>query len=235
MVPAPPTQPTPERGVPEAVAPTPTLPEPEQTTPPAAPDVGFEPEALAAAVRPPPEAVAPPEPQATTLEPPSDVEPAATAPAVGATPPWYRRRVIWVVGALAVLALIVVVGLRSCGAQGATPQPGQFSGSGDGDFTIDFTVTAAGDVSDLEFNASSDALQMSGTIDDTIDVDDGTFEITLSDGLGLQTLTIEGRFTDGGTAAEGSYDLGLASGVEQQSGPEADASGSWHAELAGGD
>lgn len=173
-------------------------------------------------------------PSGFRLSPPE--EPSDLPASAGVATPWYRRRATGLIGGLALIGLLVFVTVRACGGpQGATPEPGVFRGSGDDGFAIEFTVTPAGDVTDLEFDARSDTITMEGAhVDESLPVDDGTFDVTLRDGLGLQVITIEGRFTDGGTAAAGSFHIELAPGVEVQSGGDPNASGSWRAELAGG-
>lgn len=188
---------------------------------------------------------APPEreaPTATVAEEqeavtPEAGEPEAIAPGLGAPEriapsPWYRRRATWAVAGVAVVAVAILAFLIGGGSpQGDTPDPGTFSGSGDNGFAIDFTVTPDREISDLQYDASNDAITMQGSVDETLPVEGGTFEVNLRDGLGLFTLTIEGRFTEGGTAATGTYTLGLAPGVEQQSGGDATSSGDWSAAI----
>lgn len=144
---------------------------------------------------------------------------------------WYRRRAVWAV-AVVLLALVGFGVVRACsGPSGAEPQPGAFEGTGDDGFTIEFTVSPIHDLEDLQFDVPGGAVSMQGSLDESVEVDGGEFDVTLVDGLGLQTLTIEGRFTDGGSAATGSYSIELAPGVEQQSGDDIAISGSWQARL----
>jgi hypothetical protein len=144
------------------------------------------------------------------------------------------RTWMWTLAGVVVLVgMVVGVLLVRTGGQGVAPVPGTYSGTGTNGFDISFTVTSfTMEVDSVSVQVETIAGRTRGNaVSGPWPIENGRFEVRLNAPLGLETITIEGRFVDDGRQATGSYTVELGSGVEVKSGESVGSSGTWTATI----